>query len=336
MNITSKQNGTVTVVGLEGRLDAMSAPDLEVKATALIESGAERMVIEMGAVDYISSAGLRALLVTAKRMQAAQGKLALAAVLAPVREVLEMAGFSSVIPVHDSVEAARADMEPTREQDRPSPCALSFAEELYLLALDDKRGAIKTMFAFDYALAGAVLMELALEGRVDSDAQVLNVISFEPVGVPLLDEALRELAGQDESQPASSWIKQLAGPSANLRGRVLASLMEKQILRQENQRVFWMFQVRRYPIVDDREIKEVRARLRELILSNEIPAPRDVVLISLGNTCQILNDLFTAEEVKRVQSRIDALARLDLIGQEMTACIRDIQDAFSSVSMPVL
>jgi len=64
---------------------------------------------------------------------------------------------------------------------------------------------------------------------------------------------------------------------------------------------------------------------RELILSDDIPDPREVVLINLGNACRLLDDLFTPAEYEQVRSRITALARLDLIGQEMAKSIREIE-----------
>ena len=83
--------------------------------------------------------------------------------------------------------------------------------------------------------------------------------------------------------------------------------------------------MRRYPLLDNHEVKEVKTRLRELILSKDIPDPREVVLITLGNACRLLDDLFTAEEYEQVRSRITTLARLDLIGQEMAKSIREIE-----------
>jgi hypothetical protein len=62
---------------------------------------------------------------------------------------------------------------------------------------------------------------------------------------------------------------------------VLERLVDKGILRIEDKRILWVFAVRRYPLLDDREIREVRARLRDLIDSDAIPDPEDAVLIAL-------------------------------------------------------
>jgi hypothetical protein len=116
--------------------------------------------------------------------------------------------------------------------------------------------------------------------------------------------------------------------------RVLDQLIRKGILKQENRRILWVFEIHRYPLIDDREVKEVRTRLRELILGDDIPDPRDVVLISLGNACRLLDDLFIPEEKKRVRTRIAALARLELIGGELAKSIHEIERSLAISPIP--
>ncbi|MFH1477885.1 MAG: GPP34 family phosphoprotein [Verrucomicrobiota bacterium] len=204
---------------------------------------------------------------------------------------------------------------------------LSFAEEIFLLALDDKQGVIKPLpvSALDYALAGALLMDLALQDRIDTDLTSLSVTNTQLTGDPILDDTLRDIQQKPESQPTSFWLKYFADQSRRIQERVLARLIQKGILKQENRRILWVFEVRRYPLMDNHEVKEVKTRLRELILGDDIPDSREVVLINLGNACRLLDDLFTPAEYEQVRSRITALARLDLIGQEMAKSIREIE-----------
>lgn len=204
---------------------------------------------------------------------------------------------------------------------------LSFAEEIFLLALDDDRGIIKPLpvSAFDYALAGAILMDLAIRNRIDTDIKTLTLADPSPTDDPILNNALQDLRQQPNPQPTSHWLKHFADQSRCIQNRVLARLVERGILKQVNRRILWVFEVRRYPLLDNREIKEVRTRLHDLLLSDEIPDPREVVLITLGNACHLLDDLFAPGESERVRARIVALSKLDLIGQEMAASIREIE-----------
>ncbi|OGV39242.1 MAG: hypothetical protein A2X48_01240 [Lentisphaerae bacterium GWF2_49_21] len=213
---------------------------------------------------------------------------------------------------------------------------LTAAEEIYLLALDESRGVVRTLpdFTLDYALASALLMELELFDRIDTDLTTLKVTSAVPTGEPLLDETLLELQRKTDPQPTSFWLELLTARKGHIEGQVLAQLIRKGILKQENRRILWVFETHRYPLMDDREVKEVRARLRELILSDDIPDPRDVVLISLGKACRLLDALFTQEENERVRPRISSLARLDLIGDELANSISELERKVAIASMP--
>jgi anti-anti-sigma factor len=335
MTINESKQGAVTMVQALGRLDASTATETDRRLAALVAAGARLVVLDLSGVEYVSSAGLRVFLSAAKRLQQAQGKLVLASPTPQARQVLDMAGFSALIPVFDTSAAAAASLAPPAAPKRAEHAPLSFIEEVYLLALDDQRGVIKPTLLpiLDCALAGALLMELALCGRVDTDATGLRVISGEPTGDALLDDALRELQRQPEPQPTSYWVEKLTDTARHLQDQALTRLLAKGILKQEDRRLLWVFAVRCYPVMDDREVKEVRTRLRELIQSDDLPDPRDVVLLNLANACRLLDDLFAPQEYERLRPRIIALSRLDLIGQEMARLIRSIELTMATATM---
>jgi len=213
---------------------------------------------------------------------------------------------------------------------------LSFAEEIFLLALDDREGSIKPLpvSALEYALPGALLMELAFLDKVDIDLKSLQVVDNTPTGNALLDDVLRQIKMKSDPQPTSYWLSFFAGQAKQIQERVLAQLISKGILKTEDKKILWVFKTRRYPMIDNHEIKEVTARLRELILGDEIPDPREAILVSLVDACRLFDDLFSAEEYDRVQPRIKALAKLDLIGQEIAKSIREIAQAMALAMMP--
>jgi len=213
---------------------------------------------------------------------------------------------------------------------------LCFAEEIFLFALDDREGSIKPLpvSALEYALPGALLMELAFLDKIDIDLKYLQVVNPEPTGNALLDDVLRQIKMKSDPQPTSYWLSFFAGQAKQIQERILAQLVSKGILRTEDKKILWVFKTRRYPMIDNREIKEVTTRLRELILGDEIPDPRDAVLVSLVDACRLFDDLFSAEEYERLQPRIKALAKLDLIGQEITKSIREIAQAMALAMMP--
>jgi anti-anti-sigma factor len=106
MEISLSQQPQAVVVAVKGRIDAVSAPAFERTMADHIAAGTNRFVIDCAALEYISSAGLRSLLTTAKTLKAQNGELACAALTEVVREVFELAGFAAIVPIFDSVEAA--------------------------------------------------------------------------------------------------------------------------------------------------------------------------------------------------------------------------------------
>ena len=96
MTINKKQNGTAMEIALEGRLDTMTAPNLEAELKNL--DGVESLILDLSGLEYISSAGLRVLLSAHKTMSVRSGmKVTNAGEI--VREVFEVTGFSDILNI---------------------------------------------------------------------------------------------------------------------------------------------------------------------------------------------------------------------------------------------
>lgn len=105
--VHQKESGT-QVLTLQGRLDAGSAPALEERGKSVITEQGAKLVLDMTGVDYISSAGLRTLLVLAKTAKTVNGALALHSVQPMVREVMEISGFDKILFITADSAAAQA------------------------------------------------------------------------------------------------------------------------------------------------------------------------------------------------------------------------------------
>lgn len=110
MELNVKNEEKVTLVSVTGRMDAVSSPEFEKELGRLIDEGNINFVIDLTELDYISSSGLRSVLVTAKRLKGKNGKIFLASLQAVVKEVFEISGFSTIIPIYESVEEAIATL----------------------------------------------------------------------------------------------------------------------------------------------------------------------------------------------------------------------------------
>ena len=108
MEIRIQESGRAWVVAVDGKLDALSAGDYEKAMSQLISEGKTRFVVDFAKLDYISSAGLRVLLTTAKQLKPKGGVALFANVPGNVREVFEVTGFDTILDLHDTVDAALA------------------------------------------------------------------------------------------------------------------------------------------------------------------------------------------------------------------------------------
>ncbi len=101
-------HGEVMLISLAGKLDSMTAQTFEQDLLGQIAQGRVRLVIDFSQLNYISSAGLRVILMAAKRIKVASGKLVLSGMQTHIREVFEISGFLTILNVLDGTNAAIA------------------------------------------------------------------------------------------------------------------------------------------------------------------------------------------------------------------------------------
>ena len=203
---------------------------------------------------------------------------------------------------------------------------LRFVEEILLLLLRDDGGKFVAVpgIALDNALAGGVLMDLALENRIDTDPKHLILVDPTPVGDSILDPTLAAIAA-GERRDAKYWVAQTARRAAEIREEALSRLVERGILERREGRFLWVFRSRRYPVIDGKAEREVKRRILGVLLSDDIPSPRDIVIIGLAEACGILQELMPEGDYAAARQRIDQVRKLDLIGQATSHAIHDIE-----------
>jgi anti-anti-sigma factor len=108
MDFAYEQAGSVLIVKLAGQLDASAAQLADKRFGELLTGGTPRVAIDMSELDYISSAGLRVLLVFAKKVGQSHGKVALFDLVPVVRNVFTVSGFDKIFPIHAESSAAIA------------------------------------------------------------------------------------------------------------------------------------------------------------------------------------------------------------------------------------
>lgn len=105
MEITQKEENGIVSIAIKGRLDADSSMEAEKVVKDALGGEANRLLFNLGELEYLSSAGLRVLLSAAKEMRRRNGKIVLCALNEFVKEIFEVSGFQSLIPITVSVES---------------------------------------------------------------------------------------------------------------------------------------------------------------------------------------------------------------------------------------
>jgi len=212
---------------------------------------------------------------------------------------------------------------------------LTLADEIVVLTLDDSVAEINPtcMPVAAIAVAGGVLMELALQGRIDTDMESLFIVNPAPTGDELLDEVLQEIGAEAEQHPSAWWIDELTKRHGDLVDRVLERLVTAGVLREEEREYLWVFSQRAYPQVSGREEREAKARLMSVLFNDEVPEPRDALLLGLANSTGALAAILTETELDKASPRIAEVARLEEISRSVGLVSSQVGDAMGTIMM---
>ena len=203
---------------------------------------------------------------------------------------------------------------------------LSLPEELILMLLNEESGYFYQVPGWDLncAVVGAVLAELSIESRIDTDRDSLFVLDDTETGNSTLDPILKEIASEPAQHNAQYWIERLSHYAESIIDQTLDRLVRLNILEYHDGD-FWTVapNVEQTVLFDAAEegtrIQFVKTRIRNEIYNNEIPDPRDVIIICLINTCDVFRFMFNLDE--QAEERIEFICNMDLIGRSIAAAV---------------
>lgn len=206
---------------------------------------------------------------------------------------------------------------------------LILGEEIVLLSLDDSTGAHLPLMpqALGYGLAGAVLADLELAGRIATQTKCVEVLDATPTGNPLLDPWLHQIAADKKRHPIAHWLQTLSNEKGAIEQAALDHLIERGILKRQDKKILWVIGLRRYPTIHNEERVEVKTRLAQLIQGDEQPTRFDATLISLLSGCYLLSEVLGAETLEGRSARIAGIADTDPVGREVAEASREAIDA---------
>ena len=195
------------------------------------------------------------------------------------------------------------------------------ATDLLLLALDDERGTVlpQAALGLDYGLAGAVVMELALRGRIRLDGDVVSTTGT-ATDDALLDDALRSIAATP-GKNLSHWVWHLSRDLGGLRQRLLDRLVVRGTLEKRERRVLLLFHQNVYPERDTRVEHDIRARVDAALLQGATPDAQTACLIHLATACRVTDAIYPRDQQEAVKARIAKLDDAGVAGANAVAAL---------------
>ncbi|MCY4422382.1 MAG: cytochrome P450 [Acidimicrobiaceae bacterium] len=204
--------------------------------------------------------------------------------------------------------------------------SLTLIDELVLTLLNEESGYFRQVpgWNLNCAVVGAALAELSLLARIDTDMESLILLDGTATGDPALDPLLYKIATEKSRRSAQYWIERLAPQAESIIDMTLDRLVDLKIL-QHHDGDFWSLagSAWRMGFHTGSEVgtavEFVKTRISRAIFNNEIPDPRDVIIICLIDTCDALRYIFDLDEES--EERVQQICKMDLIGRAIAEAV---------------
>ncbi len=203
---------------------------------------------------------------------------------------------------------------------------LSLPEELVLMLLNEETGYFHQVHGWELncAVVGAVLAELSLLSRIDTDMESLHLVDSTETGNPTLDPILKEIAEEPAQHSAQYWVERLALNAESIIDLTLDRLVELGILKHHNGEFWTLTSIKWLPdrqgsSMEDTADQFIKARISKFIYASVIPDPRDMIIICLVNTCDVFRFIFELDE--EAEERIKFICKMDLIGRSIASAV---------------
>ncbi len=205
---------------------------------------------------------------------------------------------------------------------------LNLAEEFVLLALNDETGKwVAEGTALQLAIPGALLIELFQLNKLTMDNKKVIVLDSTPTGDAQLDEALNLITSAKKTRKPNYWVQKLASKMKKLKEIMVNRLVEKNIVKVEEDKVLWLFDVKHYPTENPMPELEIRQKLDSIILQGSQPDDHMAALISLAYTCNLAKELFDKEVRKEATKRMKQIAKETKAAEPVAQAIQEVQAA---------
>jgi golgi phosphoprotein 3 len=200
--------------------------------------------------------------------------------------------------------------------------ALALPEELLLLTLDDVAdGSAPAKSMLRYGLAGAFLAELVRTKKIHVEEDRLTVAGAAPCGDALFDDILTMVTAENKPRKVAHWV-QAVGSKLTAK-QVAQRLVEHQVIVMEKKQSAWVVPYPAFPQVQASAKYLLKQHLRGIVLAGELASPTDIILLSLIKACRLQRLVFTRDERKFADEKLDELVQGELFGEAVAKVLAE-------------
>ncbi|MHA1911199.1 MAG: GOLPH3/VPS74 family protein [Candidatus Kariarchaeaceae archaeon] len=205
----------------------------------------------------------------------------------------------------------------------------SLAEELLIINLDQKKRdfAVMNKKYTEVALAGAMLLELILQGVIALRKSEIHVISEKKLEDPLLDKAFSLIKGEEEVFTALYWLREFEYSLGGIKKQYLDRLITKKIIAKKEEKFLWVFPVSKYELIDIQKREQIKQRIQEVVITPDDVDPQTLALMSLIYATDCTGEIFTSKEIEEYIAQIRGMVGGEEIGKSISYTIQMIIDA---------
>ena len=203
---------------------------------------------------------------------------------------------------------------------------LGLLDEFILMLLNEQNGYFHQIPGreMNCTVIGAALAELSLLSRIDTDMESLLILDPTETGSPSLDPILKEIVDEPVQHNAQYWIEKLIHHAESITDLTLENLVSLGILKHHDGDFWTLASAKSYATANSDSDNEtagqfIRTRIGKVIFSDDIPDPRDIIIICLIETCDIFRFIFELD--KKAEERIKLICKMDLIGRSIADAV---------------
>lgn len=215
---------------------------------------------------------------------------------------------------------------------------LNLTDELVLIALDDENGRFITDTAhLHYGIAGSILLELALQSRIELKEDYVDLKSRDMTHIPALDRALELISNSKKPRSIEHWVTQIGLGAESIKDETIEHLRKANIIRKEAGKILWIIPTTKFPTENPIPENKVRQKLKDIVLNDSPAELKDLMLLSLIEECDLTREVFKSkDDSKRAKKRIENLTKDIGVAKGVNAAIQAIHLAVTTAIMTAI